>query len=118
MDGRARDGRDRVRLGEGSDAFGEEGRGFGARTRADDDHVEGRRSRSGLIPSGLRPRAIVRSMANMERVTGIGGVFQRADQAAGLRDWYAEHLGIDLADWGGKPFEWTPGFHDLGRLRS
>ena len=48
-------------------------------------------------------------MANMERVTGIGGVFQRADQAAGLRDWYAEHLGIDLADWGGKPFEWTPG---------
>ena len=48
-------------------------------------------------------------MANMERVTGIGGVFQRAGQAAGLRDWYAEHLGIDIADWGGKPFEWTPG---------
>ena len=36
-------------------------------------------------------------------------MFQRAGQAAGLRDWYAEHLGIDIADWGGKPFEWTPG---------
>ena len=48
-------------------------------------------------------------MAGMERVTGIGGVFQRAAQAASLRDWYAEHLGIDISDWGGKPFEWTPG---------
>jgi hypothetical protein len=26
----------------------------------------------------------------MERVTGIGGVFQRAGQAASLRDWYAD----------------------------
>ena len=55
------------------------------------------------------PAASGRSMAIMERVTGIGGVFQRAGQAASLRDWYAEHLGIDIADWGGKPFEWTPG---------
>src|SRR5262245_13357609 len=50
-----------------------------------------------------------RNLATMERVTGIGGVFQRAGLAANLRDWYAEHLGIDIADWGGKPFEWTPG---------
>src|SRR6185312_15405947 len=49
------------------------------------------------------------SMAIMERVTGIGGVFQRAGQAASLRVWYAEHLGIDISEWGGKPFEWTPG---------
>ena len=48
-------------------------------------------------------------MASLERVTGIGGVFQRAGRAASLREWYAEHLGIDIADWGGKPFEWTPG---------
>ena len=48
-------------------------------------------------------------MALMERVTGIGGVFQRAGQAASLRDWYAEQLGIDISEWGGKPFEWTPG---------
>src|SRR3954454_8992272 len=45
----------------------------------------------------------------MERVTGIGGVSQRAGQPASLQSWYAQHLGIDLADWGGKPFEWTPG---------
>jgi predicted enzyme related to lactoylglutathione lyase len=48
-------------------------------------------------------------MAAMERVSGIGGVFQRAGQAASLREWYAEHLGIDLSDWGTKPFKWTPG---------
>jgi predicted enzyme related to lactoylglutathione lyase len=45
----------------------------------------------------------------VERVTGIGGVFQRGTQAASLRDWYARHLGIDIADWGGNAFEWTPG---------
>jgi predicted enzyme related to lactoylglutathione lyase len=48
-------------------------------------------------------------MAGMERVTGIGGVFQRAGQAASLREWYGEHLGIDISDWGTKTFEWTPG---------
>lgn len=45
----------------------------------------------------------------MERVTGIGGVFQRAGQAASLRAWYAEHLGVDLAGWGGTAFEPAPG---------
>jgi len=48
-------------------------------------------------------------MAAMERVTGIGGVFQRAGEAAGLRAWYAEHLGIDLSEWGTKTFDSTPG---------
>ncbi|HWH93608.1 MAG TPA: VOC family protein [Baekduia sp.] len=41
----------------------------------------------------------------MERVTGIGGVFQRAGEAERLRAWYAEHLGIDLTAWGTKTFE-------------
>lgn len=45
----------------------------------------------------------------MERVTGIGGVFQRADKAKSLREWYEKHLGIEIFDWGAKPFEWTPG---------
>jgi predicted enzyme related to lactoylglutathione lyase len=45
----------------------------------------------------------------MERVTGIGGVFQRAGEAASLRAWYAEHLGIDLSDWGTKTFDSTTG---------
>lgn len=48
-------------------------------------------------------------MTVMERVTGIGGVFQRTAQSESLRRWYAEHLGIDIAEWGGRSFEWTPG---------
>jgi predicted enzyme related to lactoylglutathione lyase len=48
-------------------------------------------------------------MAVMERVTGIGGVFQRAGQSGSLRDWYAEHLGIDISEWGTTTFEWAPG---------
>ena len=48
-------------------------------------------------------------MAVVEQVTGIGGVFQRGGQAPSLRDWYARHLGIELSEWGGRPFEWTPG---------
>ena len=33
----------------------------------------------------------------MERVTGIGGVFFRADDPDQLGRWYAEHLGVDPA---------------------
>jgi len=40
----------------------------------------------------------------VERVVGIGGVFFRAKDAEALRAWYAEHLGIDVLDWGGAPF--------------
>ena len=32
----------------------------------------------------------------MEKITGIGGVFLRARDAASLRAWYVAHLGIDL----------------------
>ena len=35
-----------------------------------------------------------------ERVAGIGGVFFRARDPAALRAWYAEHLGIDVLDYG------------------
>jgi predicted enzyme related to lactoylglutathione lyase len=58
---------------------------------------------------GVQPSTDPHSIATMERVTGIGGIFQRAGQAGRLREWYAEHLGIDLSEWGGKPFDWTPG---------
>jgi hypothetical protein len=37
----------------------------------------------------------------VERVTGIGGVFIRSAQPDALRVWYAEHLGLELHDWGG-----------------
>jgi hypothetical protein len=31
----------------------------------------------------------------MERVTGIGGIFFRANDPQALSRWYAEHLGVD-----------------------
>lgn len=43
----------------------------------------------------------------MERVSGIGGLFFRAQDATALASWYLQHLGIDLApqDYGVQP--WT-----------
>ncbi len=49
------------------------------------------------------------TLSRMQRVTGIGGAFVRARDAAALRAWYAKHLGIDISDWGGKQFDWTAG---------
>jgi predicted enzyme related to lactoylglutathione lyase len=43
----------------------------------------------------------------MRRVTGIGGIFFKAQDAIGLRDWYKRHLGIDVQDWGGAVLGWT-----------
>jgi predicted enzyme related to lactoylglutathione lyase len=37
----------------------------------------------------------------VERVTGIGGVFIRSAQHEALRAWYAEHLGLELQEFGG-----------------
>jgi predicted enzyme related to lactoylglutathione lyase len=37
-------------------------------------------------------------------VVGIGGVFLRARRPAALCVWYAEHLGIELTEWGGSVF--------------
>jgi predicted enzyme related to lactoylglutathione lyase len=43
----------------------------------------------------------------MRRVTGVGGIFFSAKDPKGLREWYKEHLGIDVRDWGGAVFPWT-----------
>jgi predicted enzyme related to lactoylglutathione lyase len=43
----------------------------------------------------------------MARVTGIGGIFLRARDPKALSAWYAKHLGIQLADYGGATFLWT-----------
>ena len=43
----------------------------------------------------------------MKRVTGIGGIFFKATDAAALREWYKRHLGIDVQVWGGAAFAWT-----------
>ena len=43
----------------------------------------------------------------MARVTGIGGVFLRAKDPKSLRQWYADHLGIMLEDYGSAAMKWT-----------
>jgi predicted enzyme related to lactoylglutathione lyase len=45
----------------------------------------------------------------MKRVTGIGGIFFKAQDAPALGAWYKRHLGIDVQEWGGAAFEWTDG---------
>lgn len=54
------------------------------------------------------PRSGVTS-GRMEKVTGIGGAFFRAKDSTTLRDWYANHLGIDLSEWGTADFESAAG---------
>lgn len=43
----------------------------------------------------------------MKRVTGIGGIFFKANDPVKLRAWYQQHLGIDVQAWGGTAFSWT-----------
>ena len=43
----------------------------------------------------------------MKRVTGIGGIFFKANDAPALQAWYKRHLGIDVQEWGGAAFDWT-----------
>ena len=43
----------------------------------------------------------------MKRVTGIGGIFFKAKDAAAMHAWYKKHLGIDVQVWGGASFDWT-----------
>ena len=41
----------------------------------------------------------------MEKVTGIGGVFFKAENADNLRNWYRQNLGIDVdPNYGGAQF--------------
>ncbi len=42
----------------------------------------------------------------MKRVTGIGGIFFKAQNADVLRAWYAKHLGMPVESWGGLQFHW------------
>lgn len=45
----------------------------------------------------------------MTRVTGIGGVFLKAEDPEALAAWYQCHLGIDVQAWGGAIFRWADG---------
>jgi len=42
----------------------------------------------------------------MKRVTGIGGIFFKAEDPKTLGDWYRRHLGINVEEWGGAAFRW------------
>ncbi len=42
----------------------------------------------------------------MAKVTGLGGLFFKADDVDATRDWYARNLGLDFSDWGGWGWQW------------
>jgi len=52
----------------------------------------------------------------MERVTGIGGIFFKAQDPARLADWYRDHLGMVIED-SHAVFEWREqnSFGQIGR---
>ena len=50
----------------------------------------------------------------MQKVTGIGGIFFKARDPAGLANWYRQHLGIDSAE-GHADFEWSDAQGQKGR---
>ncbi len=41
----------------------------------------------------------------MKRVTGLGGVFFKAENPAKIREWYSQHLGLPMEEWG-STFQW------------
>jgi predicted enzyme related to lactoylglutathione lyase len=40
----------------------------------------------------------------MKYVTGIGGIFFKANDPKKLAEWYREHLGLEVEEWGGLSF--------------
>lgn len=38
----------------------------------------------------------------MKKVTGIGGIFFKCADPAKMKEWYANHLGLPVAEWGTK----------------
>jgi predicted enzyme related to lactoylglutathione lyase len=49
----------------------------------------------------------------MARVTALGGIFFKSRDPAALAAWYAQHLGLDVDEWGGVRFaedEQRPGY--------
>lgn len=42
----------------------------------------------------------------MEKVTGIGGIFLKADDPTGLQKWYQDKLGVPVGEDGSAMFHW------------
>ena len=45
---------------------------------------------------------------SLKRVTGIGGIFFKCKEPKKVREWYKQHLGLDVNDYG-SVFEWYQG---------
>jgi catechol 2,3-dioxygenase-like lactoylglutathione lyase family enzyme len=58
------------------------------------------------VSFALRRRAILRRLSGMERVTGIGGIFFKANDPDQLQAWYQRHLGVEPGGEGVVKFEW------------
>jgi predicted enzyme related to lactoylglutathione lyase len=41
----------------------------------------------------------------MAKVIGLGGIFFRSQDPGALAAWYAQHLGLELEEWGGVRFQ-------------
>jgi predicted enzyme related to lactoylglutathione lyase len=41
----------------------------------------------------------------MAKVVGLGGIFFKSRDPAALAAWYAQHLGLELEEWGGARFQ-------------
>lgn len=60
----------------------------------------------------------------MAKVTGLGGIFFKSRDPAALGAWYAQHLGLNVEEWGGARFDedaqrpgytlWSPFAADTG----
>ncbi|MCP5270128.1 MAG: VOC family protein [Burkholderiaceae bacterium] len=50
----------------------------------------------------------------MKRVTGIGGVFFKANDPKALAEWYRKHLGLEVEEWGGVAFRWKTADNPTG----
>jgi len=49
----------------------------------------------------------------MDRVTGLGGVFIKAQDPKALASWYQQHLGVQFGDGLYVDFPWTSGGHSV-----
>ena len=50
--------------------------------------------------------------AELKRVTGIGGIFFKCKEPAKVREWYKDHLGLQMNQYG-SVFEWRQGADTL-----
>ena len=66
---------------------------------------------SGIVSNNYSPINLSHR-SSLQRVTGIGGIFFKANNVKQQREWYKNHLGIEYADKdGGASFYWREDEH-------